>query len=216
MNRLDDAMVSLGIDVPRMMELAGLFVASAAASMAGGNKKILALSGTGNNGGDALVAARHLLNWGHRTDVALASPRLKPVPMSQWKILKKMKVKEKKKIRWNSYSLIIDGLLGYNASGDPRGRHAEMIRAANESGASVLAVDLPSGLDATTGKPGSPCIEAEATISLTAPKKGLLAKHAGKKAGKILVAYMTVPEALGRRFGIKSAFSEKNLISRLR
>ena len=87
MAKLDEDMVRLGIDVPRMMELAGLFVASAAASMANG--KILALCGTGNNGGDALAAARHLLNWGHKTDVAFASPRFKPEPLHQWKILRK-------------------------------------------------------------------------------------------------------------------------------
>ena len=97
MTALDDAMIRIGIDVPRMMELAGLFSALAAADVIGNNKKdkILVMAGPGNNGGDGLVAARHLLNWGYETDVALATPqkKLKEIPRQQWKILKNMGIK---------------------------------------------------------------------------------------------------------------------------
>lgn len=219
MAAVDGAMIQLGIDVPRMMELAGLFVALAGTSMIKSykRKKILVLSGTGNNGGDGLVAARHLLNWGYKVDIAFATSaaKLKPTPLHQWKILKKMKLKETKKINWSGYSLIIDGLLGYNISGDPRGKYAKLIASANSSKTPILAIDLPSGLDATTGKIHNHCIKATTTIALTALKKGLLQKRVKKQVGKILVAYMTVPDMINKRFGIKSIFSEKNLISQL-
>lgn len=218
MTALDKAMIKLGIDVPRMMELAGFFVAAAATSIVKNDKrkKILVLSGTGNNGGDSLVAARHLINWGYRVDVCFAGSKLKPVPLHQWKILQRMGVKEAKKVDYSKYGLIIDGLLGYNISGNPRSRYAEMIRAANNSKVQILSIDLPSGLDATTGKAYDPCIRAKTTVALSAVKKGLLAEKAKKHAGRILVAYMTVPEVVAKKFNLGNMFSEKNLIFQYR
>ena len=216
---LDKAMVEIGIGIPMMMELAGLFVAMEAARMARRKKKkILVMAGTGNNGGDALVAARHLANWGYGVEVALATPaaRLKPIPLHQWKILVKMKVLQKRLGKIRGYGLVVDGLLGCNIKGNPRDSYSRMIIAANNSGTPILSIDVPSGLDATTGRAYYPCIRASATIALTAAKKGLLKKSARKYTGKVFVAYMTVPRAIGRRFGLKNNFSEKNLISPLR
>ena len=213
MAKLDDLMIRLGIDVPRMMEHAGLYPAMLTARLTK-SKKILALTGTGNNGGDALVAARNLLNWGYSVDVAFASPKLKPVPLQQWKILKKMGVKETKKINWKKYGLIIDGLLGYNVKGDPRAKFAKLIDAANASKVPILAIDLPSGLDATSGKPSNPCVKASSTIALSAVKKGLLVKTAKKNVGNLYVAYMTVPDVVRRKFSLPR-ISEDDLIVRL-
>ena len=215
MAALDAEMIKLGIDVPRMMELAGFFVAIAATIIIKNKhkKKILILSGTGNNGGDSLVAARHLLNWGYKVDVAFASNKLKPMASHQWKILKNMKVRVAKNINYKNRSLIIDGLLGYNINGNPRSSFARMITAANKSKVPVLAIDLPSGLDATTGHAYNPCIRATTTIALSAVKKGLLKSR--KYTGKVLVAYMSVPDIINRRFRINKIFSEKKLISRL-
>jgi len=218
MAALDAAMIKLGIDVPRMMELAGLYVAIAATVIIKNkhSKKILILSGTGNNGGDGLVAARHLLNWGYKVDVAFAvsTNKLKPIPLHQWKILKNMGIKETKKINWKNYGIIIDGLLGYNIDGNPRNNFAKIITAANNSKTPILAIDLPSGLDATTGKAYQSCIKATATIALSTIKNGLLKKEAKKYTGDLLVSYMSVPEAVNKKFGIPG-FSEKNLISRI-
>lgn len=220
MAKLDNEMVKLGIDVPRMMELAGLFVALTATAMVKNKKtkKILILSGTGNNGGDGLVAARHLFNWGYRVGIAFATSanKLKPAPFHQWRILKRLGLKERKRINWKDYGLIIDALLGYNISGNPRGNFAKLITAANKSRIPILAVDLPSGLDATTGKACSPCVKATTTIALTAAKKGLLKEHAKKYVGKLLVSYMAVPEVVNKRFCLKNIFSEKRLIVRYR
>lgn len=212
MAALDDQMVKMGIDIPRMMELAGLFVAITAAKMAKG--KILVLSGTGNNGGDGLAAGRHLLNWGHKVDIAFATNtnKLRPMPLRQWKILKNMQVKETINIVWNKYSLIIDGLLGYNIKGNPKGKYAKLITAANKSKIPILAIDLPSGLDATSGKPAIPCIRATSTIALSAAKKGLLKRAAKPYVGKLLVSYMTVPDVVSRKFKLSKVFNEKKLI----
>ncbi len=214
---LDKAMIKLGIDVPRMMELAGLFTAVTATTMIKNDKKkkILILSGTGNNGGDGLVAARHLLNWKYKVDVVFATStnKLKPMPLHQWKILKRIGVKETKNVNFKKYSLIIDGLLGYNINGNPRGKFAKLIISANNSKLPILSIDLPSGLDATTGKAYNPCIKAITTLALTAAKKGLINSS---KTGKLLVSYMTVPEVVNKKFKLKNMFSEKSLIFRYR
>ncbi|MAG15446.1 NAD(P)H-hydrate epimerase [Candidatus Woesearchaeota archaeon] len=214
---LDKAMIKLGIDVPRMMELAGLFTAVTATTMIKNDKKkkILILSGTGNNGGDGLVAARHLLNWKYKVDVVFATStnKLKPMPLHQWKILKRIGVKETKNVNFKKYSLIIDGLLGYNINGNPRGKFAKLITSANNSKLPILSIDLPSGLDATTGKAYNPCIKAITTLALTAAKKGLINSS---KTGKLLVSYMTVPEVVNKKFKLKNMFSEKSLIFRYR
>ena len=213
MAALDAAMIRIGIDVPRMMELAGLFIATASADLIRHDRKkrVLVMSGSGNNGGDGLVAARHLLNWGYRTDVVLATSakNLKDVPGQQWKILKNMGVTPVKKIRWSGYGLIIDALLGYNVRGNPRGEFARLITDANNSKVPILAVDLPSGLDAS-GRTFTPCIKAKTTIALSVVKKGLL--NSGKLTGKVLLAYMTVPDVINKKFGL-SRFSEKKLVA---
>ena len=100
MAKLDQEMIKLGIDVPRMMELAGLFVAVTATTLVKNKRKILVLSGTGNNGGDGLVAARHLINRGYKIDISFPTPtnNLKQIPLHQWNILRKMKVKAIKKL----------------------------------------------------------------------------------------------------------------------
>ena len=218
MKAVDDAMIKLGIDVPRMMELAGLYVAMAATDIMKHNtgKRILMLSGIGNNGGDALVAARHLLNWKYKADIAFATStnKLKPMALHQWKILRNIGVKATKRIDWKRYGLIVDGLLGYNINGNPRSKFVKIISAANNSNVPILSIDLPSGLDATTGRAYEPCIKASTTIALTAVKAGLLKKNAKKYTGKLLVSYMTVPNIINKKFRLQG-FSEKNLIHRL-
>ena len=214
MSTLDKKMVSMGIDIPVMMELAGFFTALKAAEMTN-NRQVLVLSGTGNNGGDSLAAARHLLNWGYKTDIAFSDriSSLKPSPLRQWKTLKKMGLRETKKPLWEKYGLIIDGLLGYSANRNPSGKCAKLIRSANSSKAPVLSIDIPSGLDCTTGRTYEPCIKADETLTLSAPKRGLLKSK--EKAGKISLAYMTIPSVIGKKLGIPE-FSENKLIRSLK
>jgi hydroxyethylthiazole kinase-like uncharacterized protein yjeF len=96
----------------------------------------------------------------------------------------------------------VDGLLGFSGHGNPRGTTAELIRQANDHPAPVLAIDLPSGLDATTGAVGSPCIRAVATIALVLPKQGFLAKTAQAVCGKVAIAGIGVPTSVLARVGI--------------
>jgi NAD(P)H-hydrate epimerase len=211
-----------GIRLIQMMENAGKNLAELARRWLGGQvmeKKILVLCGAGNNGGGGMVAARHLANWGADVQVELAaSPeKLKDVPVHQWQVLRAMGVArissseaENNSLEGNGPSqnldqpdLILDALIGYGLTGNPRGRIAEWIDWMNRSGSPILALDAPSGLDTTSGVPGDPCVRASATLTLALPKTGLLAPEARPYVGELFLADISVPPDLYRRIGLE-------------
>lgn len=98
--------------------------------------------------------------------------------------------------------MVVDALLGFGLSGPPTGAPAAVIRSANAHPAPVLAVDLPSGLDATTGRPHDPTVRAAATLTLALAKTGLLAPSAGPFVGELFVADIGVPPTAYARFGL--------------
>jgi NAD(P)H-hydrate epimerase len=110
--------------------------------------------------------------------------------------------------------LILDALIGYSLSGDPRGAVAEWIERVNVSKRPVLALDTPSGLDTTTGIPAASCIRAKATMTLALPKTGLLTPQAQSFVGDLYVADISVPPELYKRIGVTVApiFSQETII----
>jgi len=189
-----------GISLIQMMENAGRHFAELARSRLEGSvqgRKVIVLCGNGNNGGGGTAAARNLHNWGAQVEAILVGDesQLKEVPAGQWRILKKLGI-----ARLNSElpyaDLILDAMLGYGAKGDPRPPIADWIRRANESGPPILSLDSPSGLDTTTGIPGSPCIRASTTLMLALPKTGLLSPKAKPFVGDLYLADIGVPSEL--------------------
>jgi NAD(P)H-hydrate epimerase len=98
--------------------------------------------------------------------------------------------------------LIIDALIGYGLSGDPRQPVAGWIDKANNSGNPILALDTPSGLDTTSGTPGNPCVRAAATLTLALPKSGLLTTQAAEYVGDLYLADISVPRELYQHIGV--------------
>jgi NAD(P)H-hydrate epimerase len=200
-----------------LMENAGRAVAHAALrhlAAAGATRRVLILAGPGNNGGDGLVAARHLHNAGIAVTVLLLTPRelYKDAAATQLVIVEAMKLPLEilspghPELRdWLVEALpedlIIDALFGTGLSRPPDGLAAEVITAANKSGHPVLAVDIPSGLDCDTGLPaGQPTasgggadtvIHALETISFCGSKKGF--PQARPFTGKITIADIGAP-----------------------
>ena len=160
------------------------------------------LSGPGGNGGGGLVAARHLANRGVRVRVTLGadSSRLGEVPKHQLSILERMQVPIVPEPV--AADLIVDALIGYSLRGDPRGSAADLIRWANESGTPVCSLDVPSGLDATSGEVGDPCVRATATLTLALPKTGLAA--APDVVSELYLADISIPPAVYTALGIAS------------
>lgn len=196
------------ITLIQMMENAGRNLAELARRLLGGQvsgRSIAILSGAGNNGGGGLVAARHLHNWGAEVSLVLAfePARLKEVPAHQWHILQKMGVELDEEPELEKADLIIDALIGYGLSGDPRQPVVGWIDQANNSGIPILALDAPSGLDTTSGTPGNPCIKAAATLTLALPKSGLLTPQAAGYVGELYLADISVPPELYQHVGVE-------------
>ena len=196
--------IYLVIHLIQMMENAGSQLAQLARNRflegEAVGKQVVLLAGSGGNGGGAMVCARHLHNWGADVTVVLskAVQDLVGTIKHQGEILQLMDVEIgeiddlKEKPRGD---LLVDGIIGYNLQGAPRERAAEMIRWANDQKSPVLALDLPSGLNASTGEVLEPTIRAAATMTLALPKEGL--RRAGKNvAGELYLADIGVPPEL--------------------
>ena len=201
----------LGLDILQVMEVAGLAVARfARARFLGGDprgKRVLVLAGPGGNGGDGLVAARYLLGWGAAVDVLLARERaaLGRAAAHQARVLDRLGlplVLAGPAQLLPETELVLDALLGFGLRGDPQGPTADLIRATNGHPAPILAVDVPSGLDATTGAAYSPCLRATATLTLALPKRGLLVPTAAPAVGELHVADIGVPAAAYARLDL--------------
>ncbi|UCG23176.1 MAG: NAD(P)H-hydrate epimerase, partial [Chloroflexota bacterium] len=196
-----------GILLIQMMENAGRHLADMAGRMLGGQlagRRIVVLCGRGNNGGGGMVAARHLHNRGAAVSVKLVGDPagMKEIPGHQWNILQVMGLSQADHPTLSEADLIVDAIIGYGLSGNPRGEAADWITRANSAGRPILALDAPSGLDTTTGAAGDPCIKAQATLTLALPKVGLTTSEAEAVVGKLYLADISVPPALYRRLDL--------------
>jgi len=200
------AMKHFGIKIEQMMELAGKNLASFVMRLK--PKSVVVLYGKGNNGGGGLVAARNLANKGVKVSVLGASKSVNRNVKAQLKILRKMNIKEKKEI--GKADVIIDALIGYNLSGNPRHGFSKLIKNANKSKAKIVSLDIPTGIDSTTGKKYNPYVKADYTLTLALPKIGL--KKA--KIKNVYLANIGIPNSVYRKLKIKvgNYFSKKDII----
>ena len=189
------------ITLPQMMELAGYHLATLAKKQFKLEKdsQITVLAGKGNNGGGGLVAARHLYNWGHNVQILLSQIEdIKPRVKNQIQTLSEMEVsiQEYSNMLSGESDLFIDALLGYSIKGAPRSPISDIIVEVNDAGSPVLSLDLPSGLDATTGQPYIPCIRTNSTLTLALPKTGFRNPEAHDYVGRVFLADIGLPPAL--------------------
>jgi hydroxyethylthiazole kinase-like uncharacterized protein yjeF len=185
---------------PDLMEAAGAAVATLATTMGAERAgPVLVLAGPGNNGGDALVAARRLHERGidvrvallgdpaaYRGDAAQAWARWTassgPAPVDATSVLP-------------SAALVVDGLFGIGFKGAPTGRARDWIARVNATDCPVLAIDIPSGVDADTGAVADLAIEADRTLSFIAGKPGLYTGDALDHVGEVTIDTLGVERA---------------------
>jgi NAD(P)H-hydrate epimerase len=201
--------VEYGVDLVRMMENAGRALAHLARErFLDGDprgKNVVALAGSGGNGGGVLVAARRLHNYGARVTAVMAKPdeALSAVPREQLAILRNMGATiggVGAVDQLEATDLVLDGLIGYGLRGAPRGAVAALIRWANLQTSPVLSLDVPSGVDTTTGTVSDPAVDAAATMTLALPKAGLRTPGIERKVGDLYLADISVPPELYERF----------------
>ena len=178
-----------GQDPPPLMERAGLAAAQIARDIvADRGRGVLVLAGPGNNGGDAFVVARHLKSWWFKVDVVFAGDPAKLSADAQaahtaWRdsggtTLESIPADQ----RWD---LAIDGLFGIGLQRELSGKHAGLVAAMNELAATVLALDVPSGLDSDTGRVLGRAIRANHTATFIGLKPGLLTLEGPDHCGEI-------------------------------
>jgi NAD(P)H-hydrate epimerase len=229
MIEVDRLMVEeFGIDLVRMMENAGRSLAELTRRFADGiaaGKKVSVACGSGGNAGGGLVAARFLSNWGAKVTAILTGPksRMKEVTKQQLGIVERLPVGTLRVENGASRAVavleeadfIIDAVLGYNLAGNPRGAAALLIEGLNRSRARVLSLDVPSGMDVSSGRIYEPAVRASATLTLALPKRGFDNPEARPFFGKLYLADIGVPPSLYRRIGLNVGplFSESPILS---
>ena len=155
--------------IPELMERAGTAVAREAMLAYPAARRFVLVCGGGSNGGDGRVAARVLREAGHLADESAED--------------------------LDGYDVVVDALFGTGFHGEPRPEAAELIRRMNESAAPVVAVDLPSGVDASTGEVAGAVVDAELTVTFHAPKLGLVVAPGRFHAGRVVVAGIGLNES---------------------
>jgi len=162
--------------VDQLMELAGLSCAVAIAKSypPQKDKKILICCGPGNNGGDGLVAARHLKLFGFQPEIFYPKRTQKPLYQNLTLQCQRMDIVIMEELPEASdlnfkYSLVVDALFGFSFVGPPRPQFAIILDTLKASGVPIFSIDVPSGWDVEKGDPNG--LKPDGLISLTAPKK---------------------------------------------
>ena len=196
----------LGISRLLMMENAGKSVADYIESKIGAlGKMIVVVAGTGDNGGDGFVAARHLSAYGAGVRVFLVGEKKgirSPRASANWEVLERMgsvgliqlsdaSFVEKLEGALSEAEVVVDAIFGTGIKGELEDPHASVIDLVNSSKAFRLAVDVPSGLDPSTGGVCGRAVKADATVTFHRAKTGLRARP--DLVGDLVVANIGIP-----------------------
>ncbi len=169
---------------------------------------VVIVCGSGNNGGDGFVIARHLDLRGHKVRVLLCGDPagLHGDAARNYEVLSKCDVPMRRVevstigSEFQDVAWIVDALLGTGAKGEPRPPYDEVIDAVNASGVPVLAVDVPSGLDCDTGQAAQHTIRAAHTCTFVAAKPGFLLSAAKECIGRLHIVDIGAPRKLVDEF----------------
>jgi NAD(P)H-hydrate epimerase len=222
MKKVEQSMIeNYGISRLQMMENAGLNLASLAREKflykKIREKKVIVVAGTDQNAGCVLVAARHLSNWGVKVSIVLSDTKGKftAETIAQFSICQKMKIPFVD--TFTKPDLIIEGIKDAGFTGDPKEDTAKLIDQINNSGAPVVSIEAPTGLDLDTGNHGKPTVKAKATMALGIPKAGMFKLMATKYTGELFLADISVPPELYKSIQVETTpfynvFSENPLV----
>jgi ADP-dependent NAD(P)H-hydrate dehydratase / NAD(P)H-hydrate epimerase len=199
-----------GIPALVLMESAGAAVAREILRDFPGKKlSVCVFCGTGNNGGDGFVIARRLRDAGVRVKVFLAGRRkdLKPDAAVNYAVLTQSRqdvweitsVDRRVAQAVKSADVLVDALFGVGLNRALGASFCDVISAMNASGKPILAVDIPSGLDATTGKMWGVTVRAYQTVTFTFSKRGFYRRAGPSCVGRVKIAQIGIPRALIRR-----------------
>lgn len=205
-----------------LMENAGVEVARQIENIVGclENKKISVFAGTGNNGGDGYVVARHLHNQGAKVKVFIIGSKESVVgdALLNLQIITNMGIDilevvsqhdwDKVKITLTFTDCLVDALVGTGFTGQLRENMVQAVECINKMNKSIIAIDIPTGVDGDTGQTKSVAVKASHTVTFALPKQGLLLYPGASYAGELYVADIGVPRVL-----LQDSRIQQNLIT---
>jgi NAD(P)H-hydrate epimerase len=198
------------ISVDWLMEAAGWQVARFCRG------RTAVVCGVGNNAGDGLGAARHLHRWGRLASVSCVDAgRLHGAAARERDALGRLGVGISEELVLEDAEIVVDAIFGTGISRAPEGAFAAWIEAINDSRARVIAIDVPSGLDADTGVAYAPTVRAHTTVTLGLAKPGLLIGDGPRLAGEIWLADIGVPLEAYAELGVavpRDLFAEHDTV----
>ena len=215
MRQIDqDTIEGVGIPGIVLMETAGSAIVRAIEQHYPTCRRIGIFAGKGNNGGDGIVIARQLVHAGHDVNLFLVSPQesftgeactnlqiAKNLGLWIKEILTGAELKSDANIA--NCELLVDAIFGTGLRGVVRDPIASVINTINSLRTPILSVDLPSGLDANTGHPLGTCVQADRTVTIGLPKRGVLVHPGAEFAGNLEVVDIGFPEQVIDAQGIK-------------
>ncbi len=205
---LDRATQARGVPAATLMERAGRAVARACVDLMGGvyGRRVVVVCGKGNNGGDGLVAARHLARWGVRVAVLAVEPpdglrepaaanlaRLAEVGISVDIVTESRLAREMERAE-----VAVDAVFGTGFRGAPEDRWAAAIGGLNAGAPPVVSVDIPSGVNGDTGAVDGDAVRSDLTVTFGAAKAGVVLLPGAERAGAVRVVDIGFPEDLVR------------------
>ncbi|MFA7237054.1 MAG: NAD(P)H-hydrate epimerase [Phycisphaeraceae bacterium] len=218
--RLVDQLAMTRYHIPGivLMENAARHVADYACAMLGPDrmeKRILALAGGGNNGGDALAAARHLHNRGFASGGAVSIATLRSDDTYTGDAKTNLNICRAMNLPITAahdnpidaieslgpHDLILDGIFGTGLTGSVRPPFDDLIPWVNEQECPILAIDIPSGLDCDTGQSLGSTVEAQLTVTFVGLKRGFAEKSSEQYTGRVVIADIGAPRELIEELG---------------
>ncbi|MEW9670300.1 NAD(P)H-hydrate dehydratase [Ammoniphilus sp. 3BR4] len=219
------AMEEVGIPGIILMEAAGQAVAKAVEER-WADARIVILAGHGNNGGDAFVVSRHLQNKGFQVLTWFAGSQEKFSEDAYIAfgalIGSRYALKQLNELNWKEFTadlkwadLIVDGLLGTGVQGPPREPMGRIIQEVNrQEQAKVIAIDIPSGVNADTGAVEGEAVQADLTVTFAYPKWGQYLFPGAAYCGELLVKDISIPNWVGEQIASSArVLDEKGMAS---
>lgn len=228
MQELERRSAKHGIQSDTLMENAGLAVARKAQTLLqqSHGARVLVLVGPGNNGGDGLVAARHLYAWGMRVTLYMCTTRRGE--QSKFELCQSRRIsilegdedphQTSLKHLLSNTDIVVDAILGTGGMRPIEGNIKKILQTVHQAKAHrptliILAIDLPTGMNANTGQVDQLCLYANSTITLGAPKTGLFAFPGANHVGRLDIADINIPAGLDKDIDLE--LLDDNLINQL-
>jgi ADP-dependent NAD(P)H-hydrate dehydratase / NAD(P)H-hydrate epimerase len=185
-----------GLPGAALMEVAGAAAAAELRARYPEARRIAVVCGPGNNGGDGFVVARHLLDAGLDAWLVLVADvdRIRGDAATMLRVADALEVPRRAEV--TGADVVVDALLGTGATGEPRARIAEAIERIAGHAAPVLALDVPSGIDATTGEVAGAAIRAACTVTFHGRKLGTAIEPGRSHAGEVVTVPIGLPRLL--------------------